>query len=70
MGVATQDEQLRSRLIVDIGARRLNNYLTASLEEIKTFARITGHKNIHDLNNADLATFNSEISDYTNIDHV
>ncbi len=70
VGVATQDEELRSRLIVDIGARRLNNYLTASLEEIKTFARITGHKNIHELNNNDLATFNSEISDYTNIDHV
>lgn len=70
VGVATQDEELRSRLVVDIGARRLNNYLTASLEEIKTFARITGHKNIHDLNNADLATFNSEISDYTNINHV
>ena len=34
-GVATQDKELRSRLKIDIGAKRLTNYLT-SLEEIKT----------------------------------
>ena len=70
VGVATQDKELRSRLKIDIGAKRLTNYLNASLEEIKTFARITGHNDIHDLNVSNLATFNSEISDYTNIKHV
>ncbi len=70
VGVATQDKELRSRLKTDIGAKRLTNYLNASLEEIKTFARITGHSDIHDLNVSNLATFNSEISDYTNIKHV
>ena len=42
----------------------------ATLEEIKTFARITGHYDIHEFNINDLATINSEISDYTNIKHV
>ena len=70
VGIATQDEQLRKRLDGDIAAQRVYNYLKATLDEIKTFARITGHNNIHDLNINDLATINSEISDYTNIKHV
>lgn len=39
-------------------------------DELKTFSRITGHKDIHDLNNHDIATTNREISDYTNISYV
>lgn len=70
VGIATQDEQLRKRLDGDIAAQRVYNYLKATLDEIKTFARITGHNDIHDLNIDDLATINSEISDYTNIKHV
>jgi glutamate synthase domain-containing protein 2 len=69
VGIATQDNELRKRLKVDIASKRLTNYLNASLEEIKTFARITGHNDVHDLNCDDLVTFNSEISDYTNIRH-
>lgn len=70
VGIATQDEDIRKRLKIDVASKRLTNYLNATLEEIKSFARITGHKDIHDLNVDDLATFNSEISDYTNIKHV
>ncbi len=41
------------------------------LKKLKLFfQRITGHNDIHDLNVSNLATFNSEISDYTNIKHV
>lgn len=70
VGIATQDEQLRKKLDGEIASQRVYNYLKATLDEIKTFARITGHNNIHDLNIDDLATINSEISDYTNIKHV
>lgn len=69
-GVATQDESLEKRLNIDISAQRLTNYLTVINNELKTFARITGHKNIHELNNHDIVTTNKEISDYTNIEHV
>ena len=70
VGVATQDDELRKRLKIDVAAKRIENYLKVSTEELKTFARITGHENVHDLNINDLCTINSEISDYTDIKHV
>lgn len=70
VGVATQDEELRKRLKIDIASKRVENYLRVSTEELKTFARITGHSDVHDLNIDDLCTINSEISDYTDIRHV
>lgn len=69
VGVATQDDELRKRLKVEASAKRVANYLNVSREELKTFARITGHHNVHDLNVTDLCTINREISDYTDIPH-
>lgn len=69
VGVATQNPQLRSNLNIDVAANRVANYLNGSLEELKTFARITGHENLHDLSVEDLITINREISEYTNIPH-
>ena len=68
-GIATQDPALRARLNGDAAAQRVANYLNVSLEELKMFARITGHKNLHDLSVEDLVTINREISEYTNIPH-
>lgn len=70
VGVATQDEELRKRLHIENSANRVANFLNVSLEELKTFARVSGHKDIHDLSVDDLYTVNSEISNYTNIQHV
>lgn len=70
VGVATQDEELRKRLHIENSANRVANFLNVSLEELKTFARISGHKDIHDLSVDDLYTVNSEVSNYTNIQHV
>ncbi len=70
VGVATQDEELRANLKMELAAQRVANYFNVTLDELKTFARITGHSNLHDLSVDDLATFNSEISNYTNIPHV
>lgn len=70
VGVATQDEELRKRLKIETASKRVENYLRVSTEELKTFARITGHDDVHDLNINDLCTINSEISDYTDIKHV
>ena len=70
VGVATQDEELRKRLKIETAAKRVENYLKVSTEELKTFARITGHDDVHDLNIDDLCTINSEISKYTCIKHV
>ena len=47
----------------------MGNYLNTSLEELKMFARITGHQNLHDLSTDDLCTINREISEHTDIPH-
>ena len=69
VGVATQDPELRKRFAGEAAAQRVANFLNVSLEELKTFARITGHKNLHDLNVSDLCTIREEISNHTNIPH-
>lgn len=70
VGIATQDPSLRSRFKGDQAARRVGNFLNVSLQELKMFARITGHKNLHDLSSEDLCTISREISEHTNIEHV
>jgi glutamate synthase domain-containing protein 2 len=70
VGITTQDGQLRGRLDTEESARRLANYLTASTEELKVFARLTSHDDIHKLVIADLCTTDSEISHHTEIEHV
>ena len=69
VGVATQDPELRAKLKVDACAQRVANFLNCSFEELKTFARITGHEKLHDLSVEDLITINREISEFTNIPH-
>ena len=69
VGVATQDEKLRERLHIEMAAKRVENYLSCCAEELKTFARITGHEDIHGLSVDDLCTIDREISEHTNIRH-
>ena len=68
-GIATQEPELRKRLHIEQAAKRTANYLDVTLEELKTFARITGHNSVHGLSTDDLVTINREISEYTNIRH-
>lgn len=70
MGIATQDAELTTRLDVDRSARKLANFLHASVKELQDFARLTGNRSVHDLSLKDLCTTNSEISNHTDIAHV
>lgn len=70
VGVATQDPELRKRLNVDASAQRVANFLNVSLEELKTFARVTGNHCVHDLSLENLATTDKDIAAYTGIPHV
>lgn len=70
IGITTQDPDLRQRLKIDLSAKRLENYLRVSTEELKEFARLTGTNDVHQLTINDLCTTNSEISIYTEIKHV
>ena len=69
VGMATQDPELRGRLHMEAAAQRVANYFQCSAEELRTFARITGHKDIHELTVEDLCTISREISENTNSPH-
>ncbi len=69
VGIATQNPELREKLKIEQSAKRVANYLNVTREELKTFARITGHTSVHDLSVDDLVTLNREISEFTNIEH-
>ncbi len=70
VGITTQDEELRQRLDIDQSAQWLRNFLSVSVEELKHFARLTGNDDVHNLGISDLCTTNSEISGYTDIEHI
>ncbi len=70
VGVTTQKPELRERLKSDISAKRLENYLRVSTEELRDFARLTGNDNVHALSIRNICTTNSEISNHTKIQHV
>ncbi|MBN2206525.1 MAG: rubredoxin, partial [Candidatus Aminicenantes bacterium] len=69
MGIATQDPALRARLDVERAARGLANFLKATTEELKDFARLAGRADIHALSVDDLATTNPDIAVYARISH-
>jgi len=70
VGVTTQDPELRNRLRINISARKIENFLRVSTDEMKDFARLAGYHDVHALQVGDLSTFNSEISQHTDIEHV
>ncbi len=70
VGVTTQDPDLRSRLNVEISAKKLEHFLRVTTEELADFARLCGKSDVHALSLGDLCTVNSEISGHTDITHV
>ena len=57
VGIATQKESLRSRLVIDSSAKQLYNYFDATNNLIKVVARSCGYDNISKFNHSDLSTF-------------
>ncbi|MBC8755521.1 Rieske 2Fe-2S domain-containing protein [Kordia sp. YSTF-M3] len=69
VGIATQKENLRSRLIIDQSAKQLFNFFTASNDLLKVVARACGHDDIKKFNFSDLSTLNLEIHKLTGIQY-
>ena len=69
VGIATQKESLRSRLIIEASARQLSNFLDASTTLIKVVARACGHDHIAKFNPGDLSTFDLDIHRLTGISY-
>jgi len=69
VGVATQKEELRQRLIIQSSAKQLSNFLLATNDLMKVVARACGYSNFNQFNKNDLSTFNRDIHFLTGINY-
>jgi len=69
VGVATQKEELRQRLIIQSSAKQLSNFLFATNDLLKVVARACGYNNLKQFNCNDLTTFNRDIHFLTGINY-
>lgn len=67
VGIATQKESLRSRLIIESSAMQLHNYFDASNKLIRVIARSCGYDDIKKFNPNDLSTFDTDMHKLTGI---
>lgn len=67
VGIATQKEDLRSRLIIESSAAQLCRFLQASQDLIKVIARACGHADVSEFNIDDLSTMDFDIHRMTGI---
>ena len=69
VGIATQREELRARLIVQDAAERLARFFSASEELMAVLARACGHAHFNQFCIEDLTTFSTEMADLTGIEY-
>jgi len=69
VGIATQKETLRSRLIIQSSAKQLHNYFDATNELIKVVARACGHDHVNKFNFNDLSTMDYQMHQLTGIQY-
>ncbi len=67
VGVATQKESLRQRIIIQSSAKQLYNFFTATADLMKVVARACGHDDMQKFNFNDLSTLNYEMHKLTGI---
>ena len=67
VGVATQKPELRKRLDVQVGAKKLARYFGASVELMQVLARACGHDSLSDFTQRDITTWKREIADLSGI---
>ena len=67
VGIATQREDLRARLIIEQSARQLGNFLTASVQLMKVMARACGHSHLNEFRPQDLTTWKRDMARLTGI---
>jgi glutamate synthase domain-containing protein 2 len=67
VGIATQKPDLRARLVVDEGAKRLARFLEATVHLMQTLARACGHTDLQEFVIDDLTTWKKEIAELTGV---
>ncbi len=69
VGIATQKENLRARLIIENSAERLNNFFSASADLIKVISRACGYDDISKFSKYDLSTFDTDMHKLTGVSY-
>ncbi len=67
VGIATQKQHLRARLIVEASARRLQRFLQSSVHLMKVLARACGHDHLDKFSLRDLTTWKREVAYLTGV---
>ncbi len=67
-GIATQKPELRKKLKVDVAARRLANFLEASVQLMQVMARACGHNHLNQFTKDDLASWDKELASLAGIE--
>jgi glutamate synthase domain-containing protein 2 len=62
VGIATQKEHLRKRLVIDEAAQRLNRFFRASVELMQVLARACGHTHLNQFCLDDLTTWKRDMA--------
>ena len=66
-GIATQDPELRKRMDIETGARRLHNFFAASVELMQVMARACGHDHLGKFDSNDITTWKKHMAELTGI---
>jgi glutamate synthase domain-containing protein 2 len=69
VGIATQKESLRSRIIINESAKQLHNFFDATNDLIKVVARSCGYDDVSKFNHDDLSTYDRDIHKLTGINY-
>lgn len=69
VGIATQKEHLRERLVVQKSAERLKNFFHASIELMQVMARACGHSHLNQFSIDDLTTLDREMAYLTGVEY-
>ncbi len=67
VGIATQKQKLRDRLDVQMSARRLERFFTASVDLMKVLARACGYDDLSGFAVADLSTWKKEMAELSGV---
>ncbi|MDJ0952645.1 MAG: glutamate synthase-related protein [Acidimicrobiia bacterium] len=67
VGIATQQDHLRARLVIEDAAVRLDRFFRASVDLMKVLARALGHRSLADFAVDDLTTFKRDIADLAGV---
>jgi glutamate synthase domain-containing protein 2 len=67
VGIATQKENLRARLMIDESAERLARFMQSSVELMKVLNRACGHTHLNQFNIEDLCAWKKDMADLAGI---